>query len=324
MKKNALFLVALLSTSILLSGCSLSNILLQKDTSTTVDVVSSSTVSPNAKKAIEVYFENFTNKTSYMLKDVVLKEALDKTPSAYLLLDIRQESDYKAGHIPGAVNVPYGPDIAVNLDKIRSAAKGKTIVVISATGQRANQLNVLLNIVGIDSRALTFGMDYGSLSNGWAIKGFPMTQEVTALPDIKDVKLDTTVPEITIEKVVKYYFNNIPRDSHKISPKVLKTQLDSIPEHYVIVDVRKAEDYANGHIKGAVNIPFQELGKNIDTIEKLSKGKILVVSCYGGQTSSQAVAILNALGIPTSSLDFGFGEPEQPNSWSGDKLPTVK
>ena len=53
-----------------------------------------------------------------------------------------------------------------------------------------------------------------------------------------------------------------------------------------MVDIRAPEDYANGHIKGAVNIPGKVLF-NADGLAKLPKDKPIVLNCYSGQTASQ-------------------------------------
>lgn len=62
----------------------------------------------------------------------------------------------------------------------------------------------------------------------------------------------------------------------------------------VILDVRTASEYEEGHIEGAVNIPVQELSVRYD---ELSIEDELLVYCRTGNRSAQAVDIL---------LDLGF------------------
>jgi rhodanese-related sulfurtransferase len=62
----------------------------------------------------------------------------------------------------------------------------------------------------------------------------------------------------------------------------------------VILDVRTASEYDEGHIEGAVNIPVQELSVRFD---ELSIEDELLVYCRTGNRSAQAVDIL---------LDLGF------------------
>jgi rhodanese-related sulfurtransferase len=81
-----------------------------------------------------------------------------------------------------------------------------------------------------------------------------------------------------------------------------------------VLDVRKAEDYTAGHIKGAVNIPF---GKGMD-FSDVPTDKQVIVTCYTGQTAGQTVAVLRMLGYNAVSLKGGMT-----NGWLADSLPTV-
>jgi len=72
-----------------------------------------------------------------------------------------------------------------------------------------------------------------------------------------------------------------------------------------IIDVRKPEDYALGHVSGAVNIGVTKLF-SADTLATIPTDKEVVVYCYTGQTSSQAVSALNMMGYTAKSMLFGF------------------
>jgi len=72
-----------------------------------------------------------------------------------------------------------------------------------------------------------------------------------------------------------------------------------------IVSLRKAADYAKGHIPGAVNIAFGEL-------PTLPKDKEILVYCYTGQSGSFAAAVLGVLGYDVNNLLHGMA------SWSDD------
>ena len=72
-----------------------------------------------------------------------------------------------------------------------------------------------------------------------------------------------------------------------------------------IVSVRKAEDYAKGHIPGAVNIKFSEL-------TTLPKDKEILVYCYTGQSASMAATVLGVLDYDVQNLLHGM------SSWSTD------
>lgn len=77
---------------------------------------------------------------------------------------------------------------------------------------------------------------------------------------------------------------------------------------YLIIDMRAPEDYAKGHIKGAVNLTGVQLAENID---KLPADKTLLLYCYTGQNSGLAMVPLKAYGYKAISISRGFPQVEQ-------------
>lgn len=57
----------------------------------------------------------------------------------------------------------------------------------------------------------------------------------------------------------------------------------------VILDVRTAEEFKSGHIKGAKNIAVQQLPNQL---KKLDKSKKIITCCKSGVRSSAAKSIL--------------------------------
>lgn len=72
----------------------------------------------------------------------------------------------------------------------------------------------------------------------------------------------------------------------------------------VVVDVRAAEHFAEGHIPGAVNLPRDQW----HTAAGLSKEKVNVVYCYSGTCplGGEACAQLAEQGYPVVEMDGGF------------------
>ena len=321
-KKISFSLSFLLIVGLLLTGCGQTN----TPTSATPPSTSTSTAPAEdpakaVKSAIETYFNDIgsTVTNSYKIAEKDLKDALDKTPDKYAILDIRKADAYALGHIKGAINVPYGADIAKNLDSIRAIAKDKTLIVACYTGQTAGQADSLLNVAGIKALSLNSGMGGSSTvgfeARGWLGKGYPTETIANAMPTISPVASTSKAIDAAVQK----YFNEVPSDSYKISIPNMKTALANEPDKYYIVDVRKAVDFANGHIKGAVNIPYgPEIANNLDSIKDNSKGKTAVVYCYTGQTAGQIDSLLNIFGITTKSLNYGFGTVGFSQGWSAD------
>lgn len=75
----------------------------------------------------------------------------------------------------------------------------------------------------------------------------------------------------------------------------------------VVIDVRPAEEYAAGHLPGAINIPVDQLD---DRLAKLPKRKEIVAYCRGPYClmSFEAVEKLRKRGLKARRLENGFPE----------------
>ncbi|MCD4793139.1 MAG: rhodanese-like domain-containing protein [Bacteroidales bacterium] len=71
---------------------------------------------------------------------------------------------------------------------------------------------------------------------------------------------------------------------------------------YTILDIRKADDFATGHISGAKNIVFSDI-----ITEGNAASKQILVVCYTGQTACYATALLRLAGqSDTQALKWGM------------------
>jgi rhodanese-related sulfurtransferase len=84
-----------------------------------------------------------------------------------------------------------------------------------------------------------------------------------------------------------------------------------------IVDIRSGETFSNGHIIGAVSLPFSELKEKINKLQKF-KSQPIVIVCASGVESHRAAAVLKAEGYNTRILSGGI------RSWMEADLPLVK
>ena len=66
-----------------------------------------------------------------------------------------------------------------------------------------------------------------------------------------------------------------------------------VREGAVIVDVRTRGEFEGGHIKGAINIPLDQLANNLG---KISKNKAVITCCASGMRSASAKNILKSKG----------------------------
>lgn len=83
----------------------------------------------------------------------------------------------------------------------------------------------------------------------------------------------------------------------KISSKQAKEMMDS--QEVVILDVRTEMEFAEGHIKNAINVPLDEI-QDYDG----DKEKTILVYCRSGSRSNRAANILVKMGYK-HIYDFG-------------------
>ena len=67
--------------------------------------------------------------------------------------------------------------------------------------------------------------------------------------------------------------------------------LNADNKDWLIIDVRSAEEYAEGHVPGAINIAHSEMAGNLDKI-LAHKNKPVVVYCRSGYRAGKAAKVL--------------------------------
>ena len=88
----------------------------------------------------------------------------------------------------------------------------------------------------------------------------------------------------------------------QITPAEAKALMDS-EEGYIILDVRTPEEFAAGHIAGAILIPDYEIGEKAESI-LTDKDQLILVYCRSGRRSKNAANELATLGY-TNIKEFG-------------------
>ncbi len=96
----------------------------------------------------------------------------------------------------------------------------------------------------------------------------------------------------------------------EVSPADVAERLDDPDAEVDLVDIRKRDDFAEGHIPGADNVPLREIE---DVVDDREWGDEVVVACYTGKTSKPAARLVNAVtGADAASMEGGF------EAWDGD------
>ena len=71
-----------------------------------------------------------------------------------------------------------------------------------------------------------------------------------------------------------------------------------------LIDVREEDEYAAGHVPGAVNLPMSKLG---DLLDQLPAEPFDVI-CQAGGRSARVVEALEARGYEATNVEGGTGE----------------
>ncbi len=74
-------------------------------------------------------------------------------------------------------------------------------------------------------------------------------------------------------------------------------------ENYIILDVRRPDEFDTGHIPNAINVPNEEIGDG-EIDELPDKSQLILVYCRSGRRSLEASEKLVRLGY-TNIVEFG-------------------
>jgi thiosulfate/3-mercaptopyruvate sulfurtransferase len=240
----------------------------------------------------------------------------------FVLIDPRRPMRYLSGHLPGAINIPaykaFGPDGRLLgpeslADLIGNAGLGnKSLAVIydSPEGQNAAMLAWILEYLGYADVCIL-----ETFFEAWQASGRKVLYKPVAKPSKTFMsRLDPSV-RATLDDV---------RDPHGIT----------------FVDFRSREEYAGtttigedkpGHIPGAVNIVWRDLGvppehmlKPIEALARtiaaagVKRGDKVVAYCRSGPRAALGYLALRQLGADVRLFDGSFAQ------WSQAGLPVEK
>jgi len=119
----------------------------------------------------------------------------------------------------------------------------------------------------------------------------------------------------------KTLLSGSPESAVPVPPEIIS--LDEAREFFasgkaVFIDTRDEFAYRHGHIKGATNIPMEDLAARLDTLKGLSSGRTLIPYCDGTNchSSIEFANRLFAAGISRVKIFFGGWE-----EWTAGQLP---
>lgn len=86
----------------------------------------------------------------------------------------------------------------------------------------------------------------------------------------------------------------------------------------VILDVRRPDEYAEGHLSGAQLLDWLDPETFAQGMERLDKTKIYYVYCRSGRRSHEAAEKMVEAGLRVVDMEGGY------LAWTGQGLPVVK
>jgi glyoxylase-like metal-dependent hydrolase (beta-lactamase superfamily II) len=195
-----------------------------------------------------------------------------------VVVDVRTSEDYAAGSIPQSLNIGLDGQFASWAGTLVDATRDLVIVARDEAG--ASEARTRLARVGLERVA-------GWLSGGlpeWKQAGFPVeTTEQVTVGELHDV---------------------LARADLKAA------------RSFQVVDVRRAGEWAGGHIEGAIHAPLHVLE---DHAAYLDPALRTYVVCGGGYRSVMAAEVLREIGVKNVvDVKGGMGE------WKAQGLPITR
>jgi rhodanese-related sulfurtransferase len=90
--------------------------------------------------------------------------------------------------------------------------------------------------------------------------------------------------------------------------------VDQIPSGAVLLDVREPDEWAAGHVEGAVHVPMNEIPARAGELEADAD---LIVVCKVGGRSAQVTVWLNQQGYRATNLEGGM------IAWAAARRPMI-
>ncbi|RZS29462.1 rhodanese-related sulfurtransferase [Herbihabitans rhizosphaerae] len=105
---------------------------------------------------------------------VTVAELPESLPDGVILLDVREQDEWDAGHAPGALHIPMG-EVTARLDELPADDE---LYVVCRVGGRSARVTAFLNGNGWDARNVDGGMQ------SWHQAGRPIVADANAEPEI--------------------------------------------------------------------------------------------------------------------------------------------
>ena len=190
-----------------------------------------------------------------------LKAKVDADQRSFLLVDSRNPEEYREAHIPGAINIPQ-KEMAGYLGLLPAYKSSE--IIFYCNGVKC----------GKSRKAAKVAADLGYGNIRIFAEGMPVWEEM-GYAFFRGADYEAKI------------------ETSKIAPGDLQGILAKDAETVTVVDVRDPEEFNEGHIPGAVNLPLKNFAAGSGVLDK---EKTIVVYCNSGGRSYGAYKKLVKLG----------------------------
>ncbi len=188
-----------------------------------------------------------------------------------VVIDLRPVDSAKAAHIPGAVSIP-----AADLPNMKNAfpgSKAAPVVLYAETQSEA--------------------MPSFAVVRGWGFKNISVLEG--GFPAWKNSGAELASNQLATEIVY------VPKPAAGSIPVAeFKQIVETMPGDKFILDVRDEDEAMQGMLKGAHNIPAQDVADNVDQIPK---DKEVILHCITGIRAEMAYLTLKEKGYNARFLN---------------------
>lgn len=194
------------------------------------------------------------------------------------LVDVRSAQEFAKGHLKGAINIDFKKRTFP--DYINVVAKDKPVAVYCGSDNRSGKAAIIMQSLGFKE---IYDLDGGY--KAWNAEN----KEITKGDNEANKKLQEILKKGELKGKVLF------GKSHQIEVDEFEKLAKS--GKVTLVDVRTPKEFAQGHIKGAINVDWKNRHFAKNATSSITNDKPIAIYCGSGNRGTRAMFAMSALGF---------------------------